>query len=1055
MSRGGNGVAKGPVVGRSVLQPLLGGGAELPAGSLFHFGDAFNRIIVERPDALAAGPIIAVNTSSARSITPSVDVLADGSFIIAWQHANYPNGPVGIAVQRFSSAGERIGGELLIGVQNGFYFPPTIEALNGGGFMIVWQDGSQVLNFETHNGSVIFAGSAGYYESAGSPDDVAPEIIELGDGTLVTLGSSQNGAAYPGSGVRAQRVSPEDGSIGNPISVNKPYYDYPNAEGAQWNDMTALKGGGFVVTWHARDMASGGVSATLAAIFDNSGNKTVEDYALPIDVGGITATETGFLVVGTKRDAWPWQQLYAQAYSSSGQPAGEPFLIAVDTYVRSGSYFKLEHIELVTLGNGAIVACWEVMSQTTGLHSIMARAFSTSGEFLTDEITVVSGIRLRENPDVAAIGQNGFVVTWAQGYPNYEPSGNYDYNVHARVIGGITFNQLFTADSDTVDFRALDPGAYGGTNNDAGRGNDVVRLPDTWAAVEQWGLQGGFHGGEGDDVVTAGDVGIPVYGDAGMDLLNGGTGEDWLEGGDGNDVLLHFAGAGDDLAEDFLLGGGGSDAFLIGHSDTVYDAEEGEVVTLDGALAGDLFYITEADPNGKVTLRALQAVQGGFQVIGEASIRSDLSRVSFDFDRSDGNVTLTVRARASETPQDWQDTWNEKVDLLIEPAFESFSIAAGKIAVEYARDKAEELAVKVLVIMVASGAVLLGAPALLIGGAVILTQTEVGNIVLNLARVAIHEARGDYESNLERGEAVATAISDTLDKIVVRAKLDQASKPLLDAIATSIAATIASALDDGAAKFDARGLLHPDSEGAIIGTNVEDVILGTGEGTRLIGYGGDDILIGGSGADIADYGSAIRGVFLDLNARVATDLPPPPPLGAVDRVTLAAPGEHLIGRDALYEIHNVVGSALGDIIVGSSASDTLAGGGGDDRLTGGRGADNLEGGSGADSFVFQDGDSRLMALRSDGAKVRPDIIRDFLSGTDKIDLSAIDANRGTAANDAFTFIGAAFFTGQAGQLRYHSSGGVMRIEGDLDGDGGADFAIVALTPVLVASDFIL
>jgi Tol biopolymer transport system component len=688
--------------------------------------------------------------------------------------------------------------------------------------------------------------------------------------------------------------------------------------------------------------------------------------------------------------------------------------------------------------------------------------------------------------------------------------------------------RLFGDDANAVDFNLLSPAAFPGPFNLALGGADIITLPQTASGLSAWGLQAGFHGGEGGDVITAGSAGVIIYGDADNDTLNGGAGEDRLEGGDGNDVLLHFVGnAADDLAPDVLLGGAGSDAFHIGHGDTVYDAEAGEVITLDGALASDLFYISEADANGNVMLRALRATGGDFEVIGEAAIRSDLPQVSFSFHQVDGQTRLTVEPRASATPQDWQDTWNEKIELLVEPAFENFQIVAGKIMLEYPEDLAEDLAAKVLGRMVIAGLVFLGAPEIAIGAVIVLTQKEIGDVIRDVAKVAIHEARGEYESDVELATALLTAVSPMLGQLMLAADLAQASAPVLDAIATSITSALASALDDGAAKFAARGLLHPDSEGAIIGTSVDDVILGTGQGTRLIGYGGDDILIGGSRSDIADYGSATRGIFVDLKAQVATDLPPPP--ASSHRVTLATTGVNvigrrgddiligenradiadygsatrgifvylnarvvtdlppphpastlattsadLIGRDVLIDIHRVAGSAWDDILSGSEAADFLSGAGGDDQLKGaggadmieggagndliqgGAGSDTLEGGAGADIFVFDGiGDSRLAALRSDGVKFLPDRIGDFVSGEDRIDLSGIDAKAATGANDAFTFIGAAAFTGQAGQLRYDNAGGIMRIMGDVDGDGRADFEIVAITPILQATDFIL
>lgn len=72
----------------------------------------------------------------------------------------------------------------------------------------------------------------------------------------------------------------------------------------------------------------------------------------------------------------------------------------------------------------------------------------------------------------------------------------------------------------------------------------------------------------------------------------------------------------------------------------------------------------------------------------------------------------------------------------------------------------------------------------------------------------------------------------------------------------------------------------------------------------------------------------------------------------------------------------------------------------------------------------------------------------------------MDANAGTPENEGFSFIGAGAFTGQAGELRaFVAPDGLTRIEGDVTGDGIADFAIdVSLGGsgfVFQAGDFIL
>ena len=74
---------------------------------------------------------------------------------------------------------------------------------------------------------------------------------------------------------------------------------------------------------------------------------------------------------------------------------------------------------------------------------------------------------------------------------------------------------------------------------------------------------------------------------------------------------------------------------------------------------------------------------------------------------------------------------------------------------------------------------------------------------------------------------------------------------------------------------------------------------------------------------------------------------------------------------------------------------------------------------------------------------------------DKIDLSQIDANSNTGANDGFTFIGGAAFSGVAGQLRSTMAGPNAVVEGDVNGDGIADLVIQVDNHIVVAGDFVL
>ncbi|PYF10056.1 peptidase M10/serralysin-like protein, partial [Rhodobacter viridis] len=90
---------------------------------------------------------------------------------------------------------------------------------------------------------------------------------------------------------------------------------------------------------------------------------------------------------------------------------------------------------------------------------------------------------------------------------------------------------------------------------------------------------------------------------------------------------------------------------------------------------------------------------------------------------------------------------------------------------------------------------------------------------------------------------------------------------------------------------------------------------------------------------------------------------------------------------------------------------------------------------------------------SDSTALQADQITDFTSGSDHIDLAAIDADTTLAGDQGFVFIDAAAFTGQAGELRLElAADGSAVLSGDVDGDGVADlvlhFATGSGAPVL-------
>jgi Ca2+-binding RTX toxin-like protein len=134
-----------------------------------------------------------------------------------------------------------------------------------------------------------------------------------------------------------------------------------------------------------------------------------------------------------------------------------------------------------------------------------------------------------------------------------------------------------------------------------------------------------------------------------------------------------------------------------------------------------------------------------------------------------------------------------------------------------------------------------------------------------------------------------------------------------------------------------------------------------------------------------------------------------------------------IGNSTDERMHGDDGN---DRLIGFGGDDSLFGGAGDDTIDGGDGIDIMSGGAGADLFVF----SNVSHTQS---RFGTDLIKDFESGIDILDLRGIDAN-GIASGDG-TFTVVDDFTGRRGELVINEISANRRfVEMDTDGNGVAD-----------------
>jgi Ca2+-binding RTX toxin-like protein len=249
-------------------------------------------------------------------------------------------------------------------------------------------------------------------------------------------------------------------------------------------------------------------------------------------------------------------------------------------------------------------------------------------------------------------------------------------------------------------------------------------------------------------------------------------------------------------------------------------------------------------------------------------------------------------------------------------------------------------------------------------------------------------------------------------------------------------------------------LVGDDVAATLVGSAKDDTIVGGSANDTIIGGATGDALFGRGGADTFAYGSATESNpnagMLDIIHDFQT---------GVDKLDLTAMGPSnvsvlhyqggtfIAGNSAsgVFQIAStqdinasdiigltsgayVVGDEAANTLVGAGLGETIVGGAGNDIIIGGGAADALFGGNGADTFKF--------LAKADSGPAASDIIHDFQTGVDKIDLTALHVN---GANDRYSLV---------------SDASASYLFVQLAGNTDNDMLILLATPNVQASDIL-
>jgi Ca2+-binding RTX toxin-like protein len=947
-------------------------------------------------------------TATGDQRSAATTALANGGYVTVWASDNGDGSGKAIMGQRFAADGSKVGAEFLVNTTTaGDQDLPDVIAYSdssspGGvpnSFIVVWQSaegGGSVIRGRRY----LENGTAAIFNPHDQTNQTTSDVVVSG-----AFGGTKPSMGLYGTGRLAIVWEAPSGDGDGSAIVLAQYRSGLQAPGVV-NTVTAgnqinpriadSSPTGATIVWESQESGGDSIRARIISQAGYFGGEKTVNEASGEDESLPNVAEAGTLVIwnsGTNIMARDVD--LANALTT---PTGSAFVL------NTTPGGVISRSDILGLGNGNYLAAYFTQSGDDGSsYSIRAEYFNRSGGAQSTEFLVPQSFAgAQEAPTITKLANGTIVITWAS---EADSLGNFE--IKQRIL---SFDApVGSPDDDTIN----------GTFTD-----DVL------------------NGLGGNDTIN---------GLGGNDLIDGGDGNDTMDGGDGNDTATYVSATGAvtvSLATAAVQSTGGSGMDSLVNFENLTGSAFADTLTGDGGAnvieggAGD------------------DTLDGGGSAADTASYAS-----------ATGSVTVSLATAAV------QDTVGAGLDSLVNFENLTGSAFADTLTGDGAANVLDGRAGNDLLFAGVGEDTLIGGdgddllyygPAwsagdVANGGAgrdAVILQGNVTAVLGETSLAAIESISLQTGANTTYGDTANNRYDYNLTTA------DGNVAPGLQLIVNGQSLLVGEDFTlDGSAETSGKFLVYG-------GHGVEDLTGGDGtdifffEGQR---WGAGDKVDGGDGRDslVISAGSGITHIefaadaltsieSISLNKKFATDPSQKPSYELVlDNGNVAAGATLIVNGASLADptqFVSVDGSAVHDgnlRIFGGAGNDTLIGGDGADTLIGGALLDTLTGGAGADSFRYD--------ATSESVGATADLILDFQTGTDKIDLTRIDARTTAGGNQAFTWIGSNAFSGVAGELRLFQDNGQWRVEGDTDGDTTADFAILFQTGTTapVQSDFLL
>ena len=333
----------------------------------------------------ATGESVHIGAGTETNGQPSIVTLKGGHMVLVWTTMT------GLYQQMLDDQGHAIGTPEALTTSRGF--APTTTALSDGGYMVVWTGTGLTISaarYDTNGklvGTILPITTAALW--GGSTQNAigatTAHTVELDNGNVLVIWDDY---AVDGSdiGVGGQIINAAGQKVGGAFTASL------NVDGYQYlSDVTKLDNGTIVIVWATESLASNNGDIAMR-LLDASGNPVgnevfVTSSSMPDDHPTITALEGGgFVITWTTLesergpDGSYYPDIGYRVYDAGGNAITDAMLI-------QSTDFKLQRdVQVVALKGGGFVSAWRVYIGN-GEYSLYGQVFDGAGNKVGSEFS--------------------------------------------------------------------------------------------------------------------------------------------------------------------------------------------------------------------------------------------------------------------------------------------------------------------------------------------------------------------------------------------------------------------------------------------------------------------------------------------------------------------------------------------------------------------------------------------------------------------------------------------------------------------------------------------